>query len=53
MTVTYRDELGVLALKIDDTYGVTFDGCKAYFMDEDGKCYIVAIEHLISIIKEN
>ena len=53
MIVTFRDELGVVSVQIDDTYGVTFDGCKAYFMDEDGKCYIVASENLISIVKEN
>ena len=50
MTVTFRDELGVISIcDIDD---IQFDGCKAYFTDENGTDFKVNIEHLISIIKE-
>lgn len=52
MIVTFEDELGVLAVKIDEQYGVTFGISTAYFSDEDGNDYKVNIEHLISIVKE-
>jgi hypothetical protein len=50
MTVTFRDELGVISIiGIDD---VQFDGNKAYFTDENGTDFKVSIEHIISITKE-
>jgi hypothetical protein len=50
MTVTFKDELGVISIKdIDD---IQFDGTKAYFTDEDGTDYKVKVEHLIEIAKE-
>lgn len=51
MTVTYRDELGVVSVSINAD-GVQFGINKAYFTDENGKDYTVSIEHLISIVKE-
>lgn len=51
MTVTFRDELGIISITdIDD---IQFDGEKAYFTDENGTDFLVTIEHLISIVKEN
>lgn len=52
MTVTYQDELGVIAISIDKEYGVTFGANKVFFTDEDGNDYKVNIEHLISISAE-
>lgn len=52
MTVTYQDELGVIAISIDKEYGVTFGVNKVFFTDEDGNDYKVNIEHLISISAE-
>lgn len=51
MLVTFQDELGVLSLKIDDKYGVTFGANKVFFTDENGNDYKVNVEHLISITK--
>lgn len=51
MTVTFRDELGVISITdIDD---IQFDGEKAYFTDENGTDFKVNTKHLISIVKEN
>lgn len=50
MTVTFRDELGVISISnIDD---IQFDGERAYFTDEDGTDFKVNVEHIISIVKE-
>jgi hypothetical protein len=50
MTVTFRDALGIISIvDIDD---IQFDGCKAYFTDEDGTDFKVNVEYLISIVKE-
>ena len=49
MIVTFQDELGLVSIKIDNTYGVQFGYDRAYFTDENGKDYDIAIEHLISI----
>ena len=51
MKVTYQDELGLIEVKVDEKYGVGFDGTEAYFTDEDGTDYKVNILHLISIVK--
>ena len=53
MTVTFRDELGVVSVQIDDTYGVTFGANKVFFTDENGEDYKVNVEHIISIVKES
>jgi hypothetical protein len=51
MTVTFRDELGIISISdIDD---IQFDGEKAYFTDENGTDYKVNTKQLISIEKEN
>lgn len=51
MTVTFRDELGIISITdIDD---IQFDGAKAYFTDENGTDFMVKLEHIISIVKEN
>lgn len=50
MTVTFRDELGVIS--IADIDEIQFDGSKAYFTDENGTDFKVSVEHLISIVKE-
>ena len=47
MTVTFRDELGVVS--INEVYCISFDGEKAYFTDYDGTDYTVKLEHLVSI----
>lgn len=47
MTVTYRDELGLVSL-----YGVdciSFDGEKAYFTDMFGIDHRIDVTHLVSI----
>lgn len=59
MIVTYQDELGVISVKINDEYGITFginledNSTRAWFTDEEEKDYIVETKHLISIVKEN
>lgn len=52
MTVTYRDELGVVSVEIDKEYGVVFVDGRAYFTDENGTDYKVNILHLTSITEE-
>ena len=50
MTVTFRDELGMISIRdIDD---VQFFNGKAYFTDENGTDFIVPCEHLVSMVKE-
>ena len=49
MTVTYRDELGVVSIRIDKKYGVSFGANKVFFTDEDGNDYKVNVEHIIDI----
>lgn len=49
MIVTYQDELGLISIQIDNTYGIQFDGDKAYFTDKDGIDYDISMSHLISI----
>ena len=51
MIVTYRDELGVVAIKINDEYGVTFGASNVFFTDIADNDYKVKTEHLISISK--
>lgn len=48
MIITYRDELGVIS--IADIDNIQFDGCRAYFTDEDGTDFKVNVEHIISIV---
>ena len=49
MTVTFRDELGIISIcDIDD---VQFVDNKAYFTQKDTD-FVVPCEHLISIVKE-
>ena len=53
MTVTYQDELGVVAVKINKQHGIVFGIDKAWFTDEnDEKDYIIDNEFLISITEE-
>ena len=52
MTVTYRDELGVVSVQINDEYGVVFDRNRAIFSDENDRDYQVDLNHLINIVKE-
>lgn len=52
MTVTFKDEIGVISVSIDKKYGVQFGIDKAYFTDEDGNDYKVNIEYIISISAE-
>lgn len=51
MTVIYYDELGVIAVKINDAYGVQFGTDKAYFTDENGTDYKINISQISSITK--
>lgn len=52
MIVTYRDNLGVVSVKIDDEYGISFDDCFAYYTDKNGTDHKTNIENLIIIVKE-
>ena len=52
MTVTYRDELGVVSVEIDKEYGVVFVDGKAYFTDGNDENYSISIGHLTSITEE-
>ena len=52
MTVTYRDELGLVSVKINNEYGVCFCEHYAYFTSEDDKDYKINREHLTSISAE-
>ena len=49
MIVTYQDELGLVSVKINNLYGVTFFEGKAHFTDENDKDYKINIEHIIRI----
>ena len=57
MVVTYQDELGVVSVKINTEYGVTFginlenSSIRAYFTDTNETDYIVDTKHIISITK--
>ena len=52
MTVTYQDELGVVAVKIDNQYQIVFGYKKVFFTDENGRDYDILQEHLINISAE-
>ncbi len=49
MTVTFRDELGVVSISGIDSVDFGFD--YVYFTDEDGKDYKLNFNQLLSIIK--
>ena len=49
MTVTFRDELGVVSVSGIDSVDFGFD--YAYFTDEDGKDYKLNFNQLLSITK--
>lgn len=51
MTVTYRDEIGVVSVSGIDSVDIGLD--YAYFTDEDGKDYKLSFYQLLSITKEN
>lgn len=53
MIVAYQDELGIVSVQMDDTYGVQFDGDKVYFTEKDGKDYELPISRLISISRDD
>jgi hypothetical protein len=53
MIVTYRDELGIVSVPMNDTFGLQFDGDKAYFTDTDGKDYNLPISQLVSVAKDD
>lgn len=54
MIVTYRDDLGLVSVTINDTYGIQFDGYEnVYFTDTDGKDYKMPMQHLVSIAKDD
>lgn len=48
MTLAYRDALGIVEVRVDAD-GVAFVDGYAYFMDEDGNGYKVAMTALISV----
>ncbi len=58
MTVTFQDKLGVVAVRINKQYGITFgvniedNSTRAWFTDEEENDYIVETKHLISITEE-
>ena len=49
MTVTYQDELGVVAVKVNESYEMVFGFKKVFFTDESDRDYIVEIENIICI----
>ena len=49
MTVTYQDELGVVAVKVNPSYEIVFGFKKVFFTDENDNDYIVEIENVICI----
>ena len=49
MTVTYQDELGVVAVKVNASYEIVFGLNKVFFTDENDNDYGIPSEHLISI----
>ena len=49
MTVTYQDELGVVAVKVNPSYEIVFGFKKVFFTGENDNDYIVDIEHIICI----
>lgn len=51
MLVAYQDELGLIEVKVDEKYGVGFDGTEAYFTDEDGKDYRIDVKYIVGIHK--
>ena len=53
MLVAYSDDLGIVTVQMDDTYGLQFDGDKAYFTDTGGKDYNLPISQLVSVSKDN
>ena len=51
MIVTYRDKLGVVSVKINTEYGVTFGASNVFFTDICNNDYKIKTEHIISITK--
>lgn len=49
MTITYQDELGVVAVKVNASYEIVFGLNKVFFTDESDRDYAVDQEYLISI----
>ena len=49
MTITYQDELGVVAVKVHESYEIVFGFKKVFFTDENDNDYSISSEHLISI----
>ena len=49
MTITYQDELGVVAVKVHESYEIVFGFKKVFFTDKNDNDYIVDIEHIICI----
>ena len=49
MTIIYRDEIGTVAITIDNPTEVMFGNGNVYFTDDDGNDYTISIENLIVI----
>lgn len=54
MSICYRDNIGIVTIKIDMTEnpGIVFDGRSAYFTDASGNDCKVDIVNIISIGNE-
>jgi len=53
MKITYRDELGLIAVDVDTEYGICFDGSYAYFSDTYGMDYRISADMIVMIGKES
>lgn len=51
MSIVFRDELGYIAVDVDE-YGVQFADGVAYFSDTKGKEYTVQMEYLVAVTNE-
>lgn len=51
MTIVYADEIGTVAVKVNE-YGIDFDGGFAIFEDEDGEEYRVSVADIRRIAYE-
>ena len=53
MIVTYRDELGLISIQMNDTYGLQFSEDVVYFTDKDDRDYEIPLSQMISVAKDN
>ena len=49
MKISYRDELGIIVVNVDNTNGIMFLDGHAYFTDTDGRDYKIPVSALVMI----